>query len=363
MMRKVCKVFVNGEEFAANCGDLLLDAALMNGIDIPHDCRSGYCGTCSVNVVKGRVYGGQDHNANVVQACQCRVISDLAVEIEDVPQTVKGSGQVVELVRLAPTVMEVSIAMPRPIAFLPGQYYKVQFRGFPARCYSPTFPVEGVPDASTLRFQVSQVANGQVSSALGREIGIGHRVKLTGPLGTAYLRPNHPGRVVLVASGTGFAPIWSIALAAIVERRNREMVVIAGARTVESLYMVRALCNLARFSNVTIIPVVSETQTISNAVRTGRPTDYMPTLSPTDVVYTAGAPAMVESVARMASAAGAKCYTDPFAPEKPQSKRSNQRSFLNRAMAWYGRDGARPDMTRSIQKSIDTQINQQGAGG
>lgn len=347
-MRKVCKVFVNGEEFAANCGDLLLDAALMNGIDIPHDCRSGYCGTCTVNVVKGRVFGGPDSNANVVQACQCRVISDLAVEIEDVPPTVTGSGQVVELVRLAPTVIEVCIAMPHPVTFLPGQYCKVQFRGFPARCYSPTFPVEGVPDASTFRFQISQVANGQVSSALDREIRVGHRVKVTGPLGTAYFRPNHPGRVVLVASGTGFAPIWSIALAAIVERRDREMVVIAGARTLGSLYMVRALCNLARFSKVTIIPVVSETQTISNAVRTGRPTDYMPALSASDVVYTAGAPAMVESVARMATAAGAKCYMDPFAPEKPHNKRSRQPNFLDRARAWYGREGARPDMTRSM---------------
>jgi NAD(P)H-flavin reductase/ferredoxin len=353
MMRKVCKVFVNGEGFTANCGDLLLDAALINGIDIPHDCRSGYCGTCRVNVVKGRVFDGHDGNANVVQACQCRVISDLAVEIEDAPPTVTGSGQIVELVRLAPTVMEVSIAMPRPVALLPGQYCRVQFRGFPARCYSPTLPIEGTGDANTLRFHVSHVPNGEVSSALGRDIDVGHRVKITGPLGTAYLRPGRSGRIVIVASGTGFAPAWSIAVAAILERPNRKMVVVAGARTLDALYMVRALCKLAQFPNVTIIPVVSETQTISNAVRTGRPTDYMPSLAPSDVVYAAGAPAMVESVARMASAAGAKCYMDPFTPETPPNKRSRQRSFLDRAIAWYGSDGGAPDMTRSMQKQYD----------
>ena len=37
-------------------------------------------------------------------------------------------------------------------------------------------------------------------------------------------------------------------------------------------------------------------------------------LSPDDVVYTSGAPAMTDTVARIARAAGARCYTDPFLP-------------------------------------------------
>ena len=334
-MRKTCKVLVNGEAFTANCGDLLLDAALMHGVDIPHDCRCGYCGTCAVNVVEGRVFGGGDGEAGPVRACQCRVISDLTVEIDDAPQMVMQHGHVVELVRLAPTVVEVRIALPRPVEFRPGQYYKVQFRGFPARCYSPTFPVEGTHDATMLRFHVSRVANGLVSTALGREIQVGHRVKLTGPLGAAFFRPDHPGRMVLVASGTGFAPMWSIALAAIVERHDRDLVLLAGARSLRSLYMVRALCKLARFPNVTIIPVVFEAQMFSHAVRIGRPTDYMPPLSSSDIVYTAGAPAMVQTVARMARAAGSKCYMDPFTAQDTHAERSG---LLQRAAAWFSSD-------------------------
>ena len=49
-MPKICKVRINAETISANCGDLLLDAALMNGVELPHDCRSGYCGTCQVRV-------------------------------------------------------------------------------------------------------------------------------------------------------------------------------------------------------------------------------------------------------------------------------------------------------------------------
>jgi 3-phenylpropionate/trans-cinnamate dioxygenase ferredoxin reductase subunit len=345
MMRKICNVLVNGERFTANCGDLLLDAALMHGVDIPHDCRSGYCGTCRVKIVKGRVFGGEDGDADTVRACQCRVLSDLTMEIEDVPQTTVEYGHVVALVRLAPTVIEVRIAVPRPVPFRPGQHCKVQFRGFPARCYSPTFPLEGMHDATILRFHVSQVPNGLVSAALGGRIRVGHRVKLTVPLGTAFLRPAHPGRLVLVASGTGFAPLWSIALAAIIERRDRDLVLVVGARNLRSLYMVRALCKLAPFRNVTIIPVVSEAQTFSSAVRIGRPTDYLPALSSSDAVYTAGAPAMVQAVARMARAAGARCYMDPFAA---QTGRAERRGLLHRATAWFASDAPAlvPDQAR-----------------
>lgn len=348
-MPKTCKVRVNGDEFSANCGDFLLDAALMNGIDIPHDCRSGYCGTCRVNVVRGRVFGGEENGApDVVRACQCRLISDVAVEVEDVPETATENGQVARLVRLAPDVMEVNIAMPRRAENLPGQYYQVQFRGFPARSYSPTFPLDGPHDETMLRLHVRRLPNGRVSSALGREIRVGHRVKLIGPFGTAYFRPDHPGRLVLVASGTGFAPMWSVAIAGITERRDREMVVVVGARTIKSLYMIRALCKLAKYPRVTIIPVVSESQNLSHAIRTGRPTEHLPNLSPSDVIYTAGAPAMVEHVAHMAGAVGARCYADPFASE---SGKSEQRGLLARATEWLSTASPPlvPDMTRSMQ--------------
>jgi hypothetical protein len=130
-----------------------------------------------------------------------------------------------------------------------------------------------------------------VSSALGRDIRAGHRVKLTGPFGRAFFRAGHTGRVVLVASGTGFAPMWSVAVAAIMEQPERELVFVVAARSIRSLYMHAALCRLALFPNVTLIPMVSEPQKISHAVRSGRPTDHLPRLTPDDVVYTAGAPA------------------------------------------------------------------------
>jgi 3-phenylpropionate/trans-cinnamate dioxygenase ferredoxin reductase subunit len=206
----------------------------------------------------------------------------------------------------------------------PGQYCKLQFRGFPERSYSPSYPLEGGPDSHLMYFHIRKIDRGLVSSALGKKIRTGHRVKLTGPLGSAFFRPKQrAGRIVLVASGTGFAPMWAIAVAAITERPQREIVFIVAARKLQSFYMHNALCRLARFPNVTIIPVVSEAQNVSAVVRSGRPTEYMPRLSADDVVYTCGAPAMTEAVAQIARTAGARCYTDPFTPSaRPEESAS-----------------------------------------
>lgn len=332
MMRKMCKVQVNGEVFSAYRGDLLLEAALMNGVDIPHDCRSGVCGTCRVRVVEGRVFGGQTNDPEAALACQSRVMSDLTLVVEDTPETTTLAGHVAELTPLAPDVVGVGIEFARPPRHFPGQYYKVQFRGFPPRCYSPTAPLDGPGDERVMRLHVRRVPNGRVSSALGRRIHRGHHVKVVGPLGAAYFRPDHPSRLVLVASGTGFAPMWSIAIAAIGERRERELVLVVGARKLESFYMIPALCRLARFRNTVIVPVISEPQTASSALRQGQPVEHLPALTSRDVVYAAGAPAMVEHVAAIARMAGARCYMDAFAPETKPNEGSN---VLSEAFGWF----------------------------
>jgi NAD(P)H-flavin reductase/ferredoxin len=329
-MGKVCRVKINKETVSANPGDLLLDVALMNGIELPHDCRSGYCGTCQVRVVKGRCLGPASDKPGFVHACQTRVVSDLQVTVEKVPEIREQDGTVVGLRDVAPDVVEVCVRTPRRFVFLPGQYLSVQFRGFPARHYSPTAPLTWPANPDLVRFHIRRVPDGRVSSALGRRIRKGHRVRLTGPFGSAYFRPKHTGRIVLVAGGTGFAPIWSIAEAAVKERPGRELVLIAGAAKVDSLYMIPALCRLALFPRATIIPTAAEPQKVSPAVRLGHPTDHVPPLRRSDIVYTCGAPPMVEAAARLANAVGAPCYSDPFVP----SNGSEGGSFLSRTAKW-----------------------------
>ena len=334
-MSRICKVTVNSAAHLAKAGELLLDWALMNGVELPHDCRSGICGACRVRLVEGRVYGGHEPGDDMIHACQARIVSDLEIVTETVPDQVAMQAQVARIVRLAPDVVGVDVELPRPLRYLPGQYCKLQFRGFPQRSFSPTYPLEGRPDDRMLHFHIRRLSDGTVSSALGENIRVGHRVRLTGPFGSAYLRPNHSGSLVLVAGGTGFAPMWSIAVAAIMERPQREIIFVVAARKLQSLYMHAALCRLALFPNVTIIPVVSEPQRVSHAIRLGKPTDHLPNLSPNDVVYTSGAPATTESVARIARTAGARCYTDPFVPS---ARPVESPSLMARVAGWINNE-------------------------
>jgi 3-phenylpropionate/trans-cinnamate dioxygenase ferredoxin reductase subunit len=314
-MRKSCRVTLDGQVFLANRGDVLLDAALRNGVDMPQNCRSGNCGGCRVRVVNGLAIGGECDEPGVVRACQSRVISDLQLEVEALPEMRTVAGQVSAIKRYAPDVVEIDIEPSRPIMYLPGQYLRMQFRGYPTRCYSPTASMDDFAEREFLHLHVRRIRDGQVSSAVCKGIREGHRVKILGPFGSAFLRPAYRNRLVLVARGTGFAPIWSIAVAAIREHRQRNIVMVVGARTIDSLYMINALCALARYPNVTIIPVVDIPQNLTSIVRTGDVVDHVPQLSAKDTVHACGPSPLVEAVRRMAAAAGAPCYGIPFLPQ------------------------------------------------
>lgn len=330
-MSKLCRLEVNGQSISARRGELLLDAALLNGIDIPYDCRSGNCGTCRVRVLDGRVFGGKA-DAESVFACQSRILSDVRIALEEIPETSILRGTVAGVIHLTADTCEVCIDVSERADYIPGQYYSVQFRGFPARCFSPTAPLDWPCNEGLMRFHISRVRNGRVSSELGRRIRRGHRVKLSGPLGSAYLRAFTDRRLVLVASGTGFAPIWAIAEAAIRAEPRRQMVLVVSVRRTASFYMLPALCRLALFPNVTIIPVASERQDVTTAVREGSVLDHLPALSSQDVIYAAGAPNMVRAMIRIAEAAGAKCYSDPF----EAATQGTTPSFWSRATEWLG---------------------------
>jgi 3-phenylpropionate/trans-cinnamate dioxygenase ferredoxin reductase subunit len=324
------QVSINGNYFLARHGELLLDAALSHGIDLPYDCRAGHCGTCCVRLISGEVRGGEGAEPGIVHACQCRVVGDAVIERGEPSGVRHVEGVLSSLRPLSPDVMEVGISTERALPYRAGQYSRVRFRGYPSRPYSMTHPLRSDPNNSSVWFHVRRMTDGRVSSSLGKRITPGHRVKLTGPYGSAHFRSNLD-RLILVATSTGFAPIWSIAVAALRENPVRKLMIIAGGRTIESLYMGPALARLSHFPNVLVVACCSTPQTVATAVKPGRPTDYLPPLLPTDVLYACGAPAMVDSVKSIAAHIGAACYSDPFLPSTDHTV---EESGLARAMGW-----------------------------
>lgn len=333
------QITVNGRIFQARRGELLLDAVLRNGIDLPYDCRSGHCGTCCVRLVSGEMLGGEGSEPGVVHACQCRISGDAVVERGQVAGIRSVNGVLSSLSPLSPEIIEVGITTQRALPYHAGQYAKVQFQGYPSRSFSMTHALQGNSSSSSVYFHVRRMKDGRVTPALGRRILPGHPVSLTGPYGSAYFRPELDGRLILIATNTGFAPIWSIAAAALREKPARVMKIITGGRTLESLYMGRALGQLARFPNVRIAPFCSSLRSVTQWVVPGRPTDFIPQLLPSDVVYVCGAPAMVDAVKSIAGNAGAVCYADPF---MPTNEGFDEWSVLSRAKSWLAASNSRP---------------------
>src|SRR6185312_13959844 len=154
------QITINGSTFLARRGELLLDAALSNGIDLPYDCRAGHCGTCCVRLVSGEVRGGEGSAPGIVHACQCRIVE----------------GVLSSLLPLSPEVMEVGIRTDRAMPYHAGQYAQVRFSGYPSRPFSITHPLRGDPCSRSVWFHVRRHKDGRVSSSLGKRIAPGHRV-------------------------------------------------------------------------------------------------------------------------------------------------------------------------------------------
>jgi 3-phenylpropionate/trans-cinnamate dioxygenase ferredoxin reductase subunit len=310
-MTKLTVSLCDGRQFKARPGDVLLDAALKSGIDLPHDCRAGVCGSCRVDLESGQVIG--DAGDGTTLACQARLLTDILLKVTRRPEPDVVSGRVVRVEDLSEDVVAVTIAMKERPWHLPGQYCQFMFHGFPPRSYSPSVPISGVPDPDHLHLHVRRVPDGLVSQAFGRKIRQGHRVRIAGPFGAAVLPPGHRGRVISIGTGTGFAPVWAIMHAALVAQPDREAVVIAGARNASQAYMEPALRWLGAFPGVTVERVLSDPEPgqWQGSVR-GTPLDVLPPLDGRDIVIAGGAPAMVEAVRRVCIATGARCLADSF---------------------------------------------------
>lgn len=321
-MAKVFTVRLADQAFPAEAGDVLLDAALRSGVDMPHDCRAGRCGSCRATVKDGITLGGEADAAGGIHTCQARVFSDLEIQLDELPPVVSISGRVRSITQLGGDVVEVTLDLPRLPEMRPGQYCRFRFAGFPERPFSPTFALTNARPDGAVRLHVKKVRQGRVTSELGRAIRKGHRVTMAGPFGHAFLKPDRKGRLVLFASGTGFAPIWALTVAALRENPLRQIILVAGARNQQQLYMRPALELAGQFPNVRAF------------AHFGKLTDddihrMVPAVHADDTMYAAGGPGTVGAVEKFAKENHTVFYADPF--ETPATGTAN---WLESARSW-----------------------------
>ena len=318
---------IDGRRVVAFTGDRLLDAALLGGIELPHKCRAGRCGTCVVKLLAGDLRGGEARVSGCFHACQTIVHSNLhlaTLRPAPTPSPATAAHAVIAAIAdLTQDVVEVTVAVApvTPFAWLPGQYARITFGGFPARPFSPTVALDGSNHAGTFRLHIKRVDGGRVSSEIGRGIRPGHPVMLEGPFGVAAALPSGPEPLILFSSSTGFAPIWAIADRALRDNPQRRVVVVAAVDALENLYMAEALERMSACPNVLILPVTAKPQRYTPLIRAGTLTDFENLIGRGDHVHAAGPPAQIEALAIRARTIGAAFHPIAYEPAETAEDR------------------------------------------
>ena len=339
MVKSFARLVINGKPVKARIGDTLLDAALGGRIVLPHDCCSGQCETCRVRVIDGDIDDQDTRDGETVLGCLATVEGDAEIGFDQVP-LVRNTRAVVELIEpMGLDYLLVKLRVSRVVPWLPGQYLRLTFKGYPPRDYSPTFPFEFERDETVLSFHIRWYQDGAVSSALGWGIRVGHPVTVRGPFGSAFLR-HQRDPLVLVSSGSGFAPIWAMAVSCVLGQPDRALSILSGAYLSEHLYMMPAIEWLRRRS-VRVALTASDGD--GRVLLRQHPADLLTFLEPSFVVYAAGAPSTVEKVRARAAAARSTFHADPFYPAEPAGLGARiRKSFRIRGSQSPARGNAAP---------------------
>ncbi len=256
--------------FQAEAGEPILDAALRQGLVLPYGCRDGVCGTCRSKILSGSIDHGTaaqalspaDRDAGFALLCCAQANEDLTIEVREVRSTdlpVKTlPAKVDKLTLAAPDVMIVELRLPASerLQFLAGQYVDILLKDGRRRAFSLA---NSPHDDTRLQLHIRRNPLGHFTHHVFDGMKERDLLRINGPHGSFFLRDDSDKPVLLVAGGTGFAPIKSIVEQAIAQGSARPMTLYWGARRRTGLYLRETAERWAREnSHIRFIPVLSE---------------------------------------------------------------------------------------------------------
>ena len=294
---------IAGKDVTVKFGETLLQAALREGIDFPHSCRVGGCGSCKCRVIKGEVreltetgylLSAEELEQRTILACQATPLSDVEIAV-DLPEAI--SGTIVGQVALTHDITRIEVQLDRPMSFLPGQFVHVSIESLPDHSRSYSFAAPPSEDGR-VSFFIRKVPGGLFSSLVNDTDVMGQQVNVQGPSGAFHLRPGQ-APLIFVAGGSGLAPILAILKAAQAQGVTRPTTVLFGAREQKDLYALEELAALARDWNApfSVVSVLSQEAPDSDWTGPrGLVTEHMPQYLSADThAYLCGPPAMIDA--------------------------------------------------------------------
>ena len=309
----------HGRTLRVTPGQPILQAALSAGLNLPHSCKSGHCGSCRARLLAGAIHypdgpplgiTAEEVGRGDILLCQARADSDLTVrarliasvadvEIKTLPC------RIARLTPLAPDVMQLWLRLPavERLRFHPGQYLDVLLENGRRRSFSIASPPH---DSEALELHVRRVNGGGFSERLfGAAAGVGSLgtgalLRIEGPIGQFSYREGL-GPVLMVAGGTGFAPLKSMLRHMLETGIRRDLHLYWGARHTQDVYEEALVLEwVRRHPQLKFTAVLSEASAAEAAhhragwVHEAVLADY-PDLARFEV-YAAGPPAMIEAM-------------------------------------------------------------------
>ncbi|MGX7006090.1 2Fe-2S iron-sulfur cluster-binding protein [Caballeronia sp. KNU42] len=309
-------------------GENLLDALRRNQIPISYSCMAGRCGTCRCKIVAGQaLVAGVDMSGSPmgagqsVLACQTTLFESCAIEIPELDEVVVHPAKIIKSIvlgidDLTHDIKRVRLSLSKPLEFSPGQYVTLQFTPQHIRPYSMAVPQH----RDEVEFHIRLVPDGRVTSYVASELKVGDAVRVSGPLGTAYLRRTFVGPIVCIAGGTGLAPILSILRGMLVADMSNPVHVYFGVRSPADVYGVEWLHELREQHPSLKVHVVVASANSTHRYRGGVVTQAV-NADWEEMrgwrAYVAGAPTMVEAASILLRQKGIDpdhIYADAFYP-------------------------------------------------
>ena len=268
----VVTVQPSGRTFECDPDEPVLTAAIRAGVGLPYGCKDGACGSCKCKLVAGDITLGAHQStalsaaeeaAGFTLACQTRLKSDITLE----SRVVAGLGEfpirklpsrVNTIEQVAPDVKVLKLQLPAgdPLRYHAGQYMEVILRDGMRRSYSMGNAPHNGPG---VEFHIRHMPGGKFTDHVFGPMKEREVLRMEGPFGAFFLREDSDKPMILLASGTGFAPIKALIEHMQFKRITRPAVLYWGGRRPHDLYMdawVRA--RVAEMPTLTYVPVISD---------------------------------------------------------------------------------------------------------
>lgn len=255
--------------FEAQPGETLLDAAEQAGLPLVHDCRFGGCGSCRIKLLEGQVayeefpMGLTEEEAadGYALACQAVAQSDLTISASLFPEGYIPAdyhvASIEKLDALSHDVTHLVLRIPSAsdLRFHPGQYLNVMLDDGSPRSFSMASP----PNDGLFDLHIRHVPGGYFTSRLRSDYQPGDMLDVELPLGNFRHDATSSRDLLMVAGGTGLAPVKSIIESLKDAPSAPHITLYWGVRRAEDLYLDELLRHWTKtLPNFSYIPVLSE---------------------------------------------------------------------------------------------------------